>query len=115
MAHATLHFSMGLALGMGIGMPSLVRAWIQRRRLSLPYARWFLLAFGLGVVATAPALLRRLGLPDDAWWANIFLAYGLLNRIKPGGQTMGPLVLAALFACQYGVLLAAIARARRMP
>lgn len=114
MAHTTLHFSLGMAVGMGFGLPGLLRAWRLRSPLSATYAHRFALAVGLGILAIAPALLRRLGLPDDRWWANIFFAYEFLNRVKPGGQTLGPLVLAFLFAMQYAILLAALLRARRM-
>ena len=111
MAHSTLHFSLGMIAGTAISLPSLVRAWRQNNRLSIRFLTWFLVSYGLGVYAVVPGLLRRLGLPDafcDGSWMNAFLFYPLLNVVKPGALTSGPLTLAACFAFQYGLLLLAL-------
>lgn len=116
MAHSTFHFAAGMATGIACGTPLILKAWKQAKGISKRATLWLLTAWGMGVFAEIPGILRRLGLPDhlcDAAWMNLFFFYPLVNRIKPGGQTMGPILMAMLFACQYAVLMALILRSRK--
>jgi hypothetical protein len=111
MAHSALHFSFGMAVGSVFTIPPLVKAWFGKARLSPHFARWFIVSYAAGVYATMPGILRRLGLPDatcDAWWMNVFLLYPWINEIKPGAETMGPLLLGACLGGQYLLLLVAL-------
>lgn len=116
MAHSTLHFATGMLVASAAALPRLVRAWRGGLALADRFAAWFILSFGLGIFAVTPALLRRLGVSPgfcDGWWMNVFLFYPLMNKAKPGAETMGPMVLGACFACQYFALLAALHRRLR--
>ncbi|MBM4149793.1 MAG: hypothetical protein FJ224_12250 [Lentisphaerae bacterium] len=116
MAHSTLHFAAGMALGTALSARPLVRAWRDGHPMAGPYARWFASSLLMGAFAVAPPLLRRLGAPEsllEGPAGNIFVLHPLINRIKPGGQTMGPLLLGAAFAFEYCVLLACLLRARK--
>jgi hypothetical protein len=44
---------------------------------------------------------------------NIFVIYPILNDIKPGGITLGPLLLGACLGTQYLLLVAALWHTRR--
>ena len=120
MAHSALHFSAGVIAGSVAAAPMVVRALRRGRRVALSLAAWLAISWGLGGWAVIPGVLRRLGVPDrvcDGAWANVFLLYPFINGLKPGGETMGPLVMAACFGAQYATLLAAIVwlRRRRSP
>ena len=112
MAHATLHFSFGIVIGSCFALPALIKAWLGKLRGSDFFGRWLLLSYAAGIFAVVPGILRRLGGPDpicDGKWMNGFLLYPWINAIKPGAQTMGPLVLGALLGTQYLAILAALA------
>jgi hypothetical protein len=116
MAHSTLHFSAGWILGSIFTAPSLARAWAGRQHLSLRFRNWFLVSYAMGIYAVMPGILRRLGVPDavcDGWWMNIFVLYPLINDIKRGAVTSGPLMLGACLGFQYVLLVAAVWRCRR--
>lgn len=113
MAHSTVHFSVGMITGIACGAPLLLRAWRECQRVAQRATQWLLLAWALGIFAEFPGILRRLRVPDqicDGPWMNIFLLYPLINEAKPGGQTMGPILMAMLFGCQYALLLLLIIR-----
>ena len=113
MAHSALHFSAGMALGTVAALPPLVRRAARGEiTLSRSFTVWFAASYACGAWAIVPALLRRLGVPEgvcDSAWMNVFFLHPWLNRVKPGGATMGPLVLAAFLGAQYLCLLAALA------
>ena len=116
MAHSTLHFSLGWMAGTLVSIPS----WFRMRRtgeaLSRWFKKWFFWSFALGLFATAPGIFRWFGAPDafcDGWWMNIFVIYPILNDIKPGGITLGPLLLGACLGAQYLLLVAALWHTRR--
>jgi hypothetical protein len=116
MAHSTLHFAAGMAVGSAAALPPLLAAWRSGRRLAPPFARWFVVTYTAGAFAVIPGALRQLGVPDavcDGPWMNVFFFYHWINALKPGGQTMGPLVLGAMLGVQYALLVAAVARPRR--
>jgi hypothetical protein len=116
MAHSALHFSLGWAVGSLGAVRPLVAAWRRGRGLAGACRRWLILSYALGALAVLPGILRWLGVPDricDGAWMNVCVFYPLLNRIRPGAHTAGPLVLGGCFAAQYVVLLVAIARLRR--
>lgn len=116
MAHSTLHVAAGMAVATVVTLPPVLAAWRRGRPLSPPFARWFLACYAAGTYAVVPGILRRLGVPDavcDAPIMNIFLFYPWINIIKPGGITMGPLVLGAFLGFQYLLLIAALITRRR--
>jgi hypothetical protein len=116
MAHSAIHFSVGMAVAAAAAMPTLLRGWQRDEPLAERLRRWFAWSLAAGTFAVFPAILRRLGVPAavcEAGWANLFLFHPLINRLKPGGETMGPLLLGAGLAFHYAVLLAAVLRARR--
>jgi NADH-quinone oxidoreductase subunit J len=78
-------------------------------------------AVSRGRIATAAevAHVQPAGAPDafcDGWWMNVFVLYPAVRALFPrGGMPLGGLVLACMFAAQYGLLLLAIRRAARRP
>jgi hypothetical protein len=119
MAHAAVHFAAGLAFGMAAGAPRLASHW---RRSGGPLAptvsRWLAGSWAAGLYALLPGVLDLAGLPGafcDGWWMNVFVLHPLLNRLFPGGYVIGAGALGVLLAAQYGVVLAALVRARRRP
>jgi hypothetical protein len=116
MAHVTLHFSIGMLIGLLCMGRLLLGAWRGGRPLAGLCARTILLALALGVYASIPSLLRRLGVPDavcDGWWMNVFLGYPLIKSIFTcGGMPLGGLAVTAAFGAPYLFLLVAMRRAR---
>jgi hypothetical protein len=115
MAHSTIHFAAGVALGSAIALPSLIRSWRANDKLAPSFRYWLFLSYGLGVFAVIPGLLRRAGVPDgfcDGWWMNIFLFYPVINAVKSGGMITGGLAIALGFVAQYALMLAALVRKR---
>ena len=116
MAQSTLHFALGMIAGTAMSFPPLLRARLAGAKLSRHFTGWFLLAYGLGIYAIVPSLLRRAGVPDavcDGWWMNLFLFHPLLDRLKDGGILLGEILVASGFILQYSLLLAAISRCHR--
>jgi hypothetical protein len=114
MMHSTLHFSVGMLLGTALTCRPLLAAWKRNGGLAAPLRRWLVVAYGLGVYAVVPNLLRRAGAPHDtceAWIMNLFLGSPTLNRMMQGGAITGPFVMGALIAAQYALLLRAVKRA----
>lgn len=115
MAHAALHFAAGMTAGMILMAPRLRRAWQQRAQL-YPAVRWWLLAaWGLGVTATIPSLLKYAGAPEafcSGWWMNLFLLHPLINRMLPQNLILASFTFGGLIAFQYLVILASILRLR---
>ncbi|MCE9614020.1 MAG: hypothetical protein K8T26_07055 [Lentisphaerae bacterium] len=118
MAHSTLHFAVGMALGTAVSLPPLIADWTRRRPLAPRFARWFVVSYATGTYAVIPAILRQLGVHDaicDGPWMNVFLLYPWMNAVKPGAVTSGPLALGALLGFQYLLLILAIAWTRHRP
>ncbi len=116
MAHSTLHFAAGLALGSAATLPPLLKAWARGNTLAPQFARMFAISYATGIYAVIPAILRHLGVPDaicDAPIMNIFLLYPWINIVKPGAITSGPLILGALLGMQYAILLLALIWVKR--
>ncbi|MDI6774234.1 MAG: hypothetical protein QME60_02400 [Verrucomicrobiota bacterium] len=114
MAHSAVHFSLGMLVGSAIALPSLLKAWRAGAKLAGRFRVWMLLSATLGVWAVVPGVLRCAGLSDpvcDGWWMNIFLFYPAINAASSGGVIWGTAAILAAFALQYGLLLAALARA----
>ncbi len=116
MAHSGLHFAIGMAAGMAAAAGPLATAWRARRPLAPAARLWLLASWGLGLWAIVPGLARYAGVPDavcDGWWMNVFVFYPTLNAALPWkGVPMAAAALLACFAVQYGVVLAAVRRAR---
>lgn len=114
MSAATMHLALGLLLGTLWTTPRVWACWRAGQPLAGVLGRALLVTYGLACFAVFPSLLRRLGVPAavcEGWWMNVFLGYPLLNRLRAGGLKLGALLIFALFALHYGVLLLAIRRA----
>jgi hypothetical protein len=116
MAQSTLHFAFGMAVGSVWALPALWKVWWQRIPISRTIGRWLLLAYGLGLYASLPSILRRLSNGAD-WttgsWTNLFLFYGLIERLDAPSIALGELAIAACFGAQYALILLAIRRAKQ--
>ena len=116
MAESVFHFATGLAVGTAAFLPTLVKRFKAGKRLAAFFARWFAVAFGLGVLAIVPGLLVRIGMPErylTAWWMNIFVLFPILDSLKRGGFIVGTAFILICGAIMYGALLLAIVRSRR--
>ena len=115
MAQSTLHFAFGLAVGSAWALPSLWRKWKQLAPVAGAVARWLLLAYGIGLFATLPSILRRITSGAD-WatgaWTHVFLLYPLIERLDMPSIALGEFAIAACFAAQYAIILLAIRRAK---
>ncbi len=117
MAHANLHMAAGMAVATAVTAWPVVRAWWQRRPMAKPVARLLLASYGLGLWALMPNLVTSAGgspAIHRAPWANIFLAHAWIDQRNDGGLLVGELLMVALFALHYAVLVLALARARRL-
>jgi len=112
---SNLHFAGGLLIGTVWRLARLLRAWRAREKLAGHFRAWLLAAYGLGLWAVVPNLLRRAGLPEaacNAWWMNVFLLHPFVNGVASGGRLIGRFSIALVFVLQYAMLVAAI-RGRR--
>jgi hypothetical protein len=115
MAHAALHFSIGLAAGMILQAPALRHAWKRGREQAPAVLRWLLVSWALGTWAIIPSLLRYAGLPDSfchGWWMNLFLFHPLINDYGPHGTIIGGALLVSALSFQYALIVAAIITTR---
>ncbi len=113
MAQSTLHFSIGMLVGSLLGAPGLWRARHSAQRIAPRFARLFAYAYGLGLFAMLPSIFRRIGMAETALhagWMNVFLFYPLIERIEAPTIVLGELLIGALFAMHYLLLLLAIRR-----
>ncbi len=116
MMHSTLHFSLGMLVGTVLTGRPLLQAWRRGAPLAASLRRWLIVAYGLGIFAIVPNLLRRAGVAHhlcEAWFMNIFLFSPALNRLIHGGTIIGPFVMGLLIVSQYATLLLALKRAYR--
>ncbi len=116
MMHSTLHFSLGMVVGTALTCRPLLDAWQRKAPVAAHLRRWLVIAYGLGVYAIVPNLLRRAGVPHEvceAWFMNIFLLSPLLNRLVQGGTIYGPFVMGSLMLSQYATLLLAVRSSHR--
>lgn len=117
MAHANLHMAAGMAAATAVMVWPVVSAWRREAALARPVARLLLASYALGVWALIPNLATSAGFSPSihrAPWANIFLGHAWIDRRTDGGLLIGELVLVAIFAFHYAVLVMALARARRL-
>ena len=116
MMHSTLHFSLGMLVGTALTCRPLLAAWKRGARVAPRLRRWLVVAYGLGLYAIVPNLLRRAGVAHavcEGWLMNIFLFSPALNRLMQGGTISGPFIMGALVAAQYVILLQAVRRTTR--
>ena len=116
MAHATLHFTAGLVVGMALVTPPLRQAWEQKRQIASTTLRWLLTSWALGLWAIIPSLLRYSGIPEgfcSGWWMNLFLFHPLINHFGPHATIIGAAAFVACFMLQYTVILAGIKTVRK--
>jgi hypothetical protein len=110
MAHSSLHFTLGWLLGSLAFFLSSLKLWIKGSA-SEWFKRWYIWSLTAGIFATIPELLMTIGLPvafGTGWWMNIFLFHPLVDKLKPGAVTLGPLLMATCLGFQYLTLLIAI-------
>ncbi len=114
MANVTLHFSLGMLLGGVLAARSVMQALRARHRISNSLRRALILMYALGLYATIPHWLSRLGVADafcNGWWMNLFFFYPTIGRLRPdGGALIGQVLFSLTVACQYVLLLVAIRR-----
>jgi hypothetical protein len=118
MAQSTLHFALGMAAGSAWALPRVWRCWRQTRPMAAAIGRWLLLAYGLGLYASIPSVLRRItdGAPwATSGWTHVFLLYPLIEAFDLPSLALGELCIAGCFAAQYALILFAIHRAHRQP
>jgi hypothetical protein len=116
MAHAALHFSVGMMTGMGVLAPRVLRALRARAPAAVAMRQWVVAAWLLGVYALVPSFLPHIGVPTglcNGWWMNVFLFHPLLNVLIPRGTLLGELALLACLAFQYACVLAVLIRVKR--
>jgi hypothetical protein len=109
-APTPLHFAVGwLAVSLVLA-PALWRDWTARRPMGYPLIRWVALSVISGVWAVIPSLCKRMGwiLPDRI--LDLFWGYGWLSHSIGHAQIAGPILLTALLALQYGVIVSAYCR-----
>jgi hypothetical protein len=116
MAQSTLHFAFGMAVGSAWAMPRIIMCWKKSRPMAAAVSRWLLLAYGLGLYASIPSLLRRV-FDGASWatasWTHIFLLYPMFDRFDLPSIALGEACIAGIFGLQYAVILLAIRRANR--
>jgi hypothetical protein len=117
MAHANLHMAAGMAVATAVMVWPVVTAWRSEAPLARPVARLLLSSYVLGLWALIPNLATSAGFSPSihrAGWANVFLGHAWIDERNDGGLLIGELVMVAIFAFHYGVLVLALARARRL-
>jgi hypothetical protein len=116
MAHAALHFALGMTVGMAVTAPRLRRAWQAGEAIAPAMLRSLVASWTLGVIAIVPSLLRYAGIPASfcgGWWMNVFMLHPLLNACLPQSTLAGSAAFMGVFIAQYLGLLTAIVRVRR--
>lgn len=115
MAHANLHMAAGMAAATAVTLWPVLSAWRRRAPIARPVGRMLLASYALGAWALVPNLLTSLGLPGSvhrAWWANVFLGHAAIDLRNDGGLLVGELVIVAIVALHFAVLVLGIWRAR---
>lgn len=118
MAHSTLHAAFGMAAGLAVGLPALSAAWKARQPLARPLARWMILGAACATWALVPSILHFAGAPETVQgsaWMHVFFLHPAIASLHRWTGFAGPLLLIALLAAQYIVLLAAIMRTGKSP
>ena len=113
-ADAVFHMAVGMGAGALLGAPRLLSAWHRAAPLAGPIGRALIASYAVGFFAIVPNLLTTVGLPatiHHAWWSNLFVLHGLIDR-REGGLLIGELGVAVQFVGQYLIILLAIRRAR---
>ena len=113
MAHAALHFSLGMTVAAAATLPHLIHAVRSGVGVASSFRNWVFWSYATGVFGIAPSLLRAIGCPAffcEGWWMNVFLLHPLLSGMKAGGTIAGPAVLGFCFAAQYATALAILRR-----
>ncbi len=116
MAHANLHMAAGMALGTAAMVLPVARAWLSRAPMARPIGRMLVAAYALGVWALVPNLITAAGGPAGIHHtpvANVFIGHALIDRRTGGGLLIGELVMVAILAFQFTILVMALTRVRR--
>lgn len=111
MAHSTLHFTLGMALGTSMLVRSVLPGFTSARESAALFGKWLIVSYALGFLAIVPNLLRSIGVPEiicGGWWMNIFLFHPLVDKVKTGGMLIGEVGIISCFVLQYALLLAAL-------
>lgn len=118
MIHVTVHFALGMAVGMVLSAPRLARAWRGGCPVARHAARMLAWAYGIGLFAVVPNVLLNLGLPPavcSGWWMNLFMLHPLIDQLGHGAAVTGQAACGLLFAAQYALLVLAVHRAAPRP
>jgi len=113
MTHVSMHIGVGVMTGTIVLLPRLLAHVFTGTRMSRAAASWIIWSYAIGLYASLPTLLGRLGLPatvTGGWWMNVFLFHPLISQVKSGGLLVGETLLAGAFAFQYFALLALLHR-----
>jgi hypothetical protein len=113
-AHTNLHLALGVGVGTAVAVIPVARAWLAGRPLARPIAVMLIASYGLGLWAIAPNLAAKAGVHlAGARWADVFVLHTTLDRRIDGGLLLGELALCAALVSHYGLIIAALIRARR--
>jgi len=108
--------AVGLAVGTAVTIVPVARAWFGHTPLARPVGRLLFVGYLVGVWALIPNLLTSAGVSavvHHAWWSNVFVLHAIIDRREDGGLLIGELLLVAVLAFQYALIVLAILRARR--
>ena len=117
MAHAAVHVSLGLAVGMALSASQTIRRFRGGGPMAPALGRSLLLCAALGVYAWIPGLSMHLGLSHafcTGWWMNVFLLHPWVDRFRHGQEILGGAMLLGTLGALYLLLVACVWRARRL-
>lgn len=115
MAHANLHMAVGMAAATAVTMWPVLTALRTRAALARPVARMLLSSYALGAWAVMPNFLTSAGMSASVHrrpWANLFVGHAFIDAHNDGGLLVGELVMIAILALHFGLLVLGVGRAR---
>ena len=117
MTHSSIHFAAGMIAAMAVHLPCIIKKIKRQEPLFATLFSQFISSVLLGAIASAPALIARLGVPSgffDHPIANFFFFYPIINSLfGRGGTYTGPAAIVLMFFVQYTTVLFALHAAGR--
>ena len=113
MAHSTMHFAVGLAVGTALLIPAVLKKIRDCEKTSAATGKLLAVSYTLAFTAIIPNLLRHSGIPDtfcSGWWMNLFFFNPLLDKLKSGGMLIGEVLILLFFCIHYAIIIAGITR-----
>ena len=110
-----MHFAFGLAAGTAWMAVDAIRSSLSVAPCARRMAVSLLRAYGFGILAVFPNLLRHIGFPNglcSGWWMNVFFLNPLIDHLKRGGLLFGEIGILACWVVRYTLLLILIATHR---